>query len=333
MDVIKQFEEEARGRGGRVVLPEGCDARTLNAARRMADSGMAHSILLGNADDISRAAGEAGISLKGLEIRSPEVDAHTAGFAASIADKREKMTAEMAERLVSRPLYFGGMMLAEGEADTLVAGVTIPTRRVIEAGMMTVSLAEGIRTPSSFFLMVVPDFPGSGPKSLIYADCGFNVDPSAEELADIALASAASAQQLLPEPPRIAMLSFSTQGSAVHAHVDKVTHALAIARDRAPELMIDGEFQADTALVPEVAETKLKQPSHVAGRANVLVFPNLDSGNIAYKLTQYVAGARAIGPILQGFRKPICDLSRGATVDDIIAATAIGLRRARLGQA
>lgn len=332
MNVIKQFEDEARGSGGRVVLPEGGDARILQAARRMTDTEIAHVTLLGDADAIAKAATEAGVDLTGLDIRSPETDAQAAGFAAAISAKREKMTLEMAERLISRPLYFGGMMLAEGEADTLVAGVTIPTRRVIEAGMMTVGLAEGIKTPSSFFLMVLADFMGQGPKSLIYADCGFNVDPDAEELADIAIASAASAKELLPEPPRVAMLSFSTQGSASHPHVDKVTHALGLVRERASEIEIDGEFQADTALVTEVASGKLKQPSRVAGQANVLVFPNLDAGNIAYKLTQYVAGARAIGPVLQGFARPICDLSRGATVEDIIAATVVGLRRRRLGQ-
>jgi len=241
------------------------------------------------------------------------------------------MNEGMAERLVRRPLYFAGMMVADGQAETLVAGVTTPTRRVIEAARMTVGLAPGIHTPSSFFLMIVPNFLGQGPKAFIFADCGFNIDPSAEELADIALASARSAAELLPEPPRIAMLSFSTRGSAAHARVDKVTRALELARARAPELLIDGEFQADTALTPAVAATKLTEPGDVAGRANVLIFPDLDSGNIGYKLTQYMAGARAIGPILQGFNKPICDLSRGATVDDIVAAAVIGLYRERHG--
>jgi phosphate acetyltransferase len=333
MDIIEQFESEAKGRGGRVVLPEGCNLRVLRAARRMADDELAHPILLGAPEDISHAAFEAGITLEGIKQRNPESDSELASFASQIAKAREKMSDEMATRLMLKPLYFGGMMVAKAQANTLVAGVSIPTRRVIEAGMMTVGLAEGIETPSSFFLMVVPNFLGQGPKSFIYADCGFNIDPSSEELADIALASAASAAELLPEPPRVAMLSFSTRGSASHPHVDKVTDALEIARKRAPELLIDGEFQADTALTPAVAATKLKEPSAVAGRANVLVFPNLDSGNIAYKLTQYMAGARAIGPVLQGFNAPICDLSRGANVEDIIAATMVGLRRAWKGEA
>lgn len=333
MDVIAQFETEARGQGGRVVLPEGSDPRVLKAARRMADEELAQPVLLGPEDQVLSAAKTAGISLDGIERRCSETDKAVSGFAAHIVSSREKMTEEMAERLVRRPLYFGGMMVAQGDADTMVAGVAIPTRRVIEAGMMTVGLAGGIDTPSSFFLMVVPDFLGKGPKSFIYADCGFNVDPTAEELADIALASAASATELLPNLPRVAMLSFSTHGSAAHPHVDKVTNAVALVRERQPGLMIDGEFQVDTALVPSVAMVKLKKESEVAGQANVLIFPDLDSGNIAYKLTQYMANARAIGPVLQGFNKPLCDLSRGASVEDVVAATAVGLRRARRGHA
>ena len=331
MDMIEQFESEARGHGGRVVLPEGCDWRVLRAARRMADERLAHPVLLGEPGEIAQAAIEAGIKLDGLEQRCPENDPALGKFAGMVAGSREKMSTEMATRLMLRPLYFGGMMVRDGAADTMVAGVSIPTRRVIEAGMMTIGMSPGIKTPSSFFLMVVPNFLGQGPRSFVYADCGFNVDPTSEELADITLASAASATELLPEPPRIAMLSFSTQGSATHPRVEKVTKALELARARAPELMIDGEFQADTALTPVVAAVKIKGDSKVAGRANVLVFPDLDSGNIAYKLTQYMAGARAIGPILQGFNAPICDLSRGANVEDIIAATMVGLRRARRG--
>ncbi|GBE42809.1 phosphate acetyltransferase [bacterium BMS3Bbin10] len=331
MDIIEQFESEARGRGGRVVLPEGSDARVLRAAARMAEEGLAHPILLGDKPEIAAAARDAGVDVKGLEVLCPETDARVAEFAAHIENTRKNMTPEMAERLVRRRLYFGGMMVARGFAETMVAGVSTPTRRVIEAGMITVGMAEGIKTPSSFFLMVVPNFLGQGPRSFIYADCGFNVDPSAQELADIAVISAASAAELLPEPPRVALLSFSTHGSASHPRVDKVRQALELARERAPELMIDGEFQADTALTPAVAAVKIKGSSAVAGRANVLVFPDLDSGNIAYKLTQYMAGARAIGPVLQGFKAPICDLSRGANAEDIVAASVVGLRRAGHG--
>ncbi len=195
---------------------------------------------------------------------------------------------------------------------------------------MTVGLAPDISTPSSFFLMIVPEIDGQVDKPFIYADCAVNVDPGPQELADIALASAVSYTRLFREEPRVALLSFSTKGSARHARVEKVTRALQIAKERAPGLAIDGELQVDSALVARVAAKKVKGESPVAGQANVLIFPDLDAGNIAYKLTQYMAGARAIGPILQGFARPISDLSRGAGIDDIIATAAIVLAQAQL---
>jgi phosphate acetyltransferase len=188
---------------------------------------------------------------------------------------------------------------------------------------MTVGLASGISLPSSYFLMVVPDFLGQGPRAFVFADCAVNADPNASELADIAIASAHSALGLLGETPRVALLSFSTKGSAQHARVDKVRETLAIVRKRDPALIIDGEFQIDAALIPDVAKKKIKEQSAVAGNANVLIFPDLDSGNIAYKITQWLGGARAIGPFLQGFAKPVSDLSRGASVEDIVTTCAV----------
>jgi phosphate acetyltransferase len=231
----------------------------------------------------------------------------------------------IARRVVKKPLCFAGMMAAMGDAHAMVAGIGHATASVISAGVLTVGLAEGVETASSFFLMVIPELHGKRNQVLMYADCGVNVAPTATQLADIAMASEKSARILLDEVPRVAMLSFSTKGSATHEHVDRVTQALAIVREKAAQVIIDGEFQADTAIVPSVASIKVREPNPVAGRANVLIFPDLNSGNIAYKLTEHLAGAEAIGPVLQGFSKPISDLSRGATVEDIMDATAICL--------
>jgi phosphate acetyltransferase len=325
MGIIDNFRENARGKNLSVVLPEGRDERIIRAARILVDEGIARPIVLGKPEQIAAATEEAGVTLDGIETIDPKQSDKLDFYAERYSEKREGISVAVARRIVVKPLFFGGMMVACGDADTAVAGVASATATLIQAGVLTVGLAGEIKTPSSFFLMVIPDFLGEKDKPFIYADCAVNVDPTAEQLADIALASAISARRILGQQPRVALLSFSTTGSGAGTSVNKVRQALKIARQREPDLAIDGEFQADSAIVPRVAAKKVKGESAVAGKANVIIFPDLNSGNIAYKLTQYMAGAQAIGPFLQGFAKPITDLSRGATADDVVSTVILTL--------
>jgi phosphate acetyltransferase len=329
MDIIGSFKERARGKDLSIVFPEGRDERIIRAARRLKDESIARPIVLGRPEQIEAARQKAGTDLDGIQTINPKESTKLDVYAQRYSRRREGIPVGVAKRIVVKPLFYAGMMVSCGDADTAVGGVASATATLIQAGVLTVGLIPGIETPSSYFLMVIPNFQGERDKPFIYADCAVNIDPTAEQLADIALASAVSARRLLGREPRVALLSFSTKGSASGESVGKIRRALEIARAREPDLAIDGEFQADSAIVPRVAAKKVKGESTVAGRANVLIFPDLNSGNVAYKLTQYMAGARAIGPFLQGFVKPITDLSRGATVDDIISATVLTL--AQLG--
>ena len=325
MDIIGAFRDKIKGRRLTVVLPEGGDERIIQAARRLMDEGLAVPVVLGKDEEIAEAIKKAGVELKGIETINPKESPKLDAYARRYIEGRDDITEGIARRMVAKPLFFAGMMVACGDADAAVGGVATATATVIQAGALTIGLIEGIKTASSYFLMIVPKFLDGEDKAFIYADCAVNIDPTAEQLADIAIASAHSAKRILNEQPRVAMLSFSTRGSASSSSVDKVKKAIEIVRQRQPDLLIDGEFQADAAIVPQVAARKIKDTSEVAGKANVLIFPDLNAGNIAYKLTQYTAGALAIGPFLQGFAKPITDLSRGASVNDIVSTAILTL--------
>jgi len=317
-ELIKEIREKASQKKKTIVLPESHDLRVLQAAEILVKENIAKVITLGNEEIIRKEAENAGVDLTGIRIIDFEKSDKLSDFANIFFNlrKHKGITIEQARQTMKRDLFFGAMMVREGLADASVAGSTAATGDVLRAAFQCVGMPEGISIVSSFFLMIFPE------RTFTFADCAVVPDPTAEQLADIAISSADNHLKLTGEKPSVAMLSFSTKGSAKHEIVDKVIEATEIVKRKRPDLNVDGELQFDAAIISSVGKRKAPD-SNVAGKANVLIFPDLNAGNIGYKIAQRLGGAEAIGPIVQGLKKPLFDLSRGCSVEDIVNTAAI----------
>lgn len=324
MSVLDSIKEKAKADVKHILLPEGSEERTVQAARIITDEKIAKVTLLGDEEEIKKAAEKFNVCLCGIDIINPLTDPDFEHYANGFYELRKAkgMTPEKARETIKNTLFYACMMIKEGKADGMVSGAINTTGNTLRPGLQIIKMAKGINTISSCFIMEIPNKEYGDNGLMLFGDCAININPNPDELASIAIATANTAKTLLGMDPKVAMLSFSTKGSAKHENVDKVTAALAKVKELAPDLDVDGELQADAAMVPKVAA--LKAPgSKVAGHANVLIFPDLQAGNIGYKLVQRLAGAEAVGPVSQGFAKPINDLSRGCSIADIVSVVAI----------
>ncbi len=325
MSAIDKIKAKAKLNVKHIVLPEGDEPRTVQASAKILAEGIAKVTLLGNEDSIKKVAAETGTDLTGVAIIDPKTSEKSAAYTELLFELRKAkgMTMEQANELVTgNTLYYGAVMLKSGDADGMVAGAINSTGNVLRPALQIIKTVPGIKTVSGSFIMELPDNKWGDDGVMMFGDCAVVPNPTAEELAAIAVSTAETGKVLVDLDPRVAMLSFSTKGSAKHDNVTKVQEATKLAHELAPELALDGELQADAALVESVGQ--LKSPgSKVAGKANVLIFPDLQAGNIGYKLVQRLAGATAVGPIIQGLAKPVSDLSRGCSVEDIVSVVAI----------
>ncbi|HOA82128.1 MAG TPA: phosphate acetyltransferase [Defluviitaleaceae bacterium] len=329
MDFLQTIKQKAKADKKTIVLPESQDLRVLKATEKIIKEDLAKVILIGNEKEILEKA--EGLNISGAEIIDPGSYAQMNDFIDALVELRKNkgMTKEKATELLQDPLYFGVMMVKKGIAHGMVAGAVNSTADVLRPSLQILKTAPNTKLVSSFFVMVVPDCEYGEKGVFIFSDAGLVPNPNSEELAAIAVSSAKSFKHLVGAEPIVGMLSFSTKGSACHPDVDKVIEATKMAKELAPELKIDGEFQLDAAIVPSVGASKAPD-SEIAGKANVLIFPDLDAGNIGYKLTQRIAKAEAYGPITQGIAKPVNDLSRGCTDEDIVGVVAITCVQAQI---
>ncbi|MGI6150784.1 MAG: phosphate acetyltransferase [Christensenellales bacterium] len=324
MSFIESVVQRAKTANKHIVLPEGKEPRVVRAAARIKAEGIAKITILGNPDEITKLAEQEGVNISGIDLIDPASAPNFTEYAHAFYELRKAkgMTEEKAVETMKNPMYYGTMMVKMGAADGLVAGALCTTADTLRPGLQIVKTSPGVKTVSSCFVMEIPDCEFGEKGVFVFADCAINIQPDAQQLCDIAIASAQTAKSVVGIDPKVAMLSYSTKGSGKGEAVDKVVEATALVKEQAPDLLVDGELQADAALVETVA--RLKSPdSPVAGQANVLVFPDLQSGNIGYKLVQRLAKAAAIGPICQGFAKPINDLSRGCSTEDIVQVVAL----------
>jgi len=318
MKVLNNVIKQACARPRSIVLAEGDDIRVIEAAERATREGFANCVLIGEFEKIEQLGRKAGISLEDIRIEDPASSSRTADYAKNLLDLRAKkgMTIDQAQQLVLDQLHFANLMVRAGDADGTIAGARYTSGDCVRAALQIIGFAPGIKTVSSFFLMIFEAEHHEPKQAMLFADCALVVEPSAEQLADIAIATSHNARRLLERDPSVAMLSFSTNGSADHPMVDKVREATELVRKSSPQLAIDGDIQLDAALVPSIVERKMPD-SKTRGNANVLIFPDLNAANIGYKIAQRLGGAIAIGPIMQGLNHPANDLSRGCSADDI----------------